>query len=283
MASNAAIGPTCQCSYGQIHVAPAPAPDLPLARHPQSCSRLGSSGLPVKSPKRRGLFRIRIADDDPTFAVRGRIKGLRRLVQTRGARRSVPVVRQRGHRPGRIRPPVAPSRRERRAPGPRSPRPPAAPPPGPARPAPPPSARPAAPARTRPRPATRQLRSGCTAMSRKWSSESTPPAQRAAGSSRFTYQFLNRQPVLPEQPHRPGLPRPGQLQHARCRTSGRSGPCAAWCSGWPAAPGAPGVPSASTGLTHTCRAPSRPRAARRRRVRRSRDGRCGRARAPFAR
>jgi hypothetical protein len=30
-------------------------------------------------------------------------------------------------------------------------------------------------------------------MSRKWSSESMPPAHRRRGSSRFTYQFLNCQ------------------------------------------------------------------------------------------
>jgi hypothetical protein len=31
-------------------------------------------------------------------------------------------------------------------------------------------------------------------MSRKWSSESTPPAHLASGSSKLTYQFLNCQP-----------------------------------------------------------------------------------------
>ncbi len=95
-----------------------------------------------------------------------------------------------------------------------------------------------------------QLRSGCTEMSRKWSSESTPPAQRTSGCSRLTYQFLNRQPGSQNSHTDQGRPgwatfsTPVPNQRSRCTVRGlvyrdSSG---SRCTG---------VPSASTGFTHS--------------------------------
>ena len=69
---------------------------------------------------------------------------------------------------------------------------------------------------------------------------------------------------LPEQPHRPGLAGPRQLQHARAEPAVALRPCAAWCSGWRAARRARASRRRAPASRTRCRAPSTRRAARRR-------------------
>ncbi|CAM5587984.1 hypothetical protein SGRIM128S_06202 [Streptomyces griseomycini] len=81
-------------------------------------------------------------------------------------------------------------------------------------------------------------------------SESTPPAQRTSGSSRFAYQFLNCQPWSQNShtdqgsPGRASFSTPVPNQRSRCTVRGLVYRVASGsrCTG---------VPSASTGLTHS--------------------------------
>ena len=153
--------------------------------------------------------------------------------------RTVPVLGQGGNRPGRIRAASAASRRGTAHPRRGSPPPPPAPPPVPCA---------ASSASIRP------ARCACANSS---SSSQRQLAVRVHGDvqevilgvdpARPTGQRLLQVHVpvlepparLPEQPHRPGLAGPRQLQHARAEPAVAPHRCAAWCSGSRAAPRAP--------------------------------------------
>ncbi len=87
-------------------------------------------------------------------------------------------------------------------------------------------------------------------MSRKWSSESMPPAQRVRGSSRFTYQLRNCQPRSQNSQTDQGspgrasfsTPLPSQGERAVVRGAVYRVASGSACTS---------VPSASTGFTHS--------------------------------